>query len=113
MFRSGTEDRAGAVFAALADRTRRRVVDELSSDGPLTATQLADRLPVSRQAVGKHLSALASAGLATGRRSGRETRFALRTEPFGQAEAWMAAIGATWERRLDHFKQFVENEEQT
>ena len=105
-----TDRAAGAVFAALADPTRRRVVAELSSDGPLTGTELAHRLPVSRQAVAKHLAALELAGLATARHSGRASRFALRTEPFAQAEAWMAAIGATWELRLQHFKQFVEEE---
>jgi len=107
------DGRAGAVFVALADPTRRRVVDELAVDGPLTGTQLAGRLPVSRQAVAKHLAALESAGLATAQRSGREARYVLRTEPFAQAEAWMAAIGASWERRLQHFKQFVETEERT
>jgi ArsR family transcriptional regulator, cadmium/lead-responsive transcriptional repressor len=109
---SSRDGRAGVVFAALADPTRRRVVDELASAGPLTGTELAGRLPVSRQAVAKHLAALESAGLATARRSGREARYGLSTKPFAQAEAWMAAIGATWEHRLQHFKQFVETEEQ-
>lgn len=113
MVRRSRDSAAGAVFAALADPTRRRVVAELSSDGPLTGTELASRLPVSRQAVAKHLAALESAGLATARRSGREARYGLSTESFAQAEAWMAAIGASWERRLQHFKQFVETEERT
>ena len=107
------DDRAGSVFSALADPTRRRVVAELSSDGPLTGTELTGRLPVSRQAVAKHLAALETAGLAAARRSGREARFTLRTEPFDEAGAWMAAIGATWEHRLQHFKQFVETEERS
>lgn len=101
-------DRAGAVFSALADPTRRRVVHELSADGPLTATQLAERIPVSRQAISKHFAALEEAGLATSIRTGRESRFELRTEPFAEAEAWMRAIGATWDRRLQAFKEFVE-----
>lgn len=107
------DGRAGAVFVALADPTRRRVVDKLAVDGPLTGTELAGRLPVSRQAVAKHLAALETAGLVTARRSGREARYALRTAPLAQAEAWMAAIGAAWEHRLQHFKQFVETEERT
>ena len=61
-------DDAGAVFAALADPTRRRIVYELSADGPLTATLLAARVGISRQAAAKHLLALADAGLATGER---------------------------------------------
>jgi DNA-binding transcriptional ArsR family regulator len=101
-------DRAGAVFSALADPTRRRVVRELSADGPLTATQLADRIPVSRQAITKHFAALEEAGLATSTRTGRESRFELRTEPFAEAEEWMRAIGATWDRRLQAFKEFAE-----
>jgi DNA-binding transcriptional ArsR family regulator len=106
-----TTDRAGAVFAALADPTRRRIVHELSSDGPLTATQLAARIPVSRQAIAKHFAALEDAGLATSTRVGRDRRYALRTEPFDEAEAWMRAIGASWDRRLQAFKAFVEGDD--
>jgi DNA-binding transcriptional ArsR family regulator len=106
-------DPAGEVFAALADPTRRRVVDELSADGPLTATQLAERIPVSRQAIAKHVAALEEAGLAVGTRVGRERRYELRTEPFADAEAWMRAIGASWDRRLQAFERFVEAEGST
>ncbi len=102
------EDDAGEVFAALADPTRRRIVYELSADGPLTASDLARRVPVSRQAVQKHLVALEEAGLATSARVGREVRYELRTDPFADAEAWMHAIGALWDRRLRAFKEFVE-----
>jgi ArsR family transcriptional regulator, cadmium/lead-responsive transcriptional repressor len=101
-------DDAGRVFAALADPTRRRIVRELSTDGPLTATQLAPRVGISRQATSKHLFALAEAGLATGERIGRETRFELDTGPFAEAEAWMRAIGALWDRRLHALKDFLE-----
>lgn len=104
-----TRDPAGPVFAALADPTRRRVVHELSKDGPLTATQLAERIPVTRQAIAKHFAALEEAGLAVGVRSGRETRYELRTQAFAEAEAWMRAIGATWDRRLAAFKEYIES----
>ena len=103
------KDPAGAVFAALADPTRRRVVHEVSKDGPLTATQLAERIPVTRQAIAKHFAALEDAGLAAGVRVGRETRYELRTQPFAEAEAWMRAIGAMWDRRLAAFKEYVES----
>ncbi len=103
------DDPAGAVFAALADPTRRRIVHELSKDGPLTATELARRLPVSRQAIAKHFAALEEAELAVGTHSGRETRYELRTEAFAEAEAWMRAIGAIWDRRLQAFKDYVES----
>jgi DNA-binding transcriptional ArsR family regulator len=103
------KDPAGAVFAALADPTRRRVVHELSKDGPLTATELARRIPVTRQAITKHFAALEEAELAVGVRVGRETRYELRTGAFAEAEAWMRAIGASWDRRLTAFKEFVES----
>ena len=104
-----TKDSAGAVFEALADPTRRRVVHELSKDGPLTATQLAERIPVTRQAIAKHFDALEEAGLAAATHVGRETRYELRTEAFAEAEAWMRAIGAMWDRRLAAFKEYVES----
>jgi DNA-binding transcriptional ArsR family regulator len=101
-------DRAGRVFSALADPTRRAIVRELSVDGPHTATGLAARVGVSRQAAAKHLAELALAGLATGARSGREHRFTLRTAPFAEAEAWMRAIGAMWDQRLAAFERLVD-----
>jgi ArsR family transcriptional regulator, cadmium/lead-responsive transcriptional repressor len=102
------KDPAGAVFAALADPTRRRVVHELSKDGPLTATELAKRIPVTRQAIAKHFAALEEAELAVGVHVGRETRYELRTQAFAEAEAWMRAIGAMWDRRLAAFKEYVQ-----
>jgi DNA-binding transcriptional ArsR family regulator len=104
-----SKDPAGAVFAALADPTRRRVVHELSKDGPLTSTELARRIPVTRQAISKHFDALEDAGLAAATRVGRETRYALRTQAFAEAEAWMRAIGAMWDQRLAAFKEYVES----
>jgi len=101
-------DDAGAVFAALADPTRRRIVHELSADGPLSATQLAARIGISRQATSRHLFALAGAGLAIGEHRGRETRFELDTRPFAEAESWMHAIGALWDRRLEALKEYLE-----
>jgi DNA-binding transcriptional ArsR family regulator len=101
-------DRAGRVFSALADPTRRTIVRELSVDGPLTSTELATRVGVTRQAAAKHLAELALAGLASGERAGREHRFSLRTAPFAEAEAWMRAIGASWDLRLEAFRRLVE-----
>lgn len=103
------DDPAGAVFAALADPTRRRIVHELSKDGPLTATELSKRIPVTRQAIAKHFAALEEAELAVRIRAGRETRYELRTRAFAEAEAWMRAIGAMWDQRLHAFKQYVES----
>ena len=92
--------RAGAVFAALADPTRRQVVELLSGEESATATELADRLPVTRQAVTKHLAALADADLVAMTRAGREVRYALRPEAMSDAVEWMVEMGARWDRRL-------------
>ena len=93
-------DRADAVFAALADPTRRDVIRALSRQGPSTATGLAAALPVTRQAVAKHLDALANAGLVTATRRGREKLYQISPGPFTDAVSWMADLGKRWDDRL-------------
>ena len=95
-----TEDHVGAVFAALADPTRRRVVQSLSSGSTVTASGLARELPISRQACAKHLAALDHAGLVEGERRGRETVYRLTPAPLTEAASWMAAVGEQWDDRL-------------
>jgi DNA-binding transcriptional ArsR family regulator len=95
------ESDVDAVFAALGDPTRRRLLDQLSSEGPLTATELAAGYPVSRQAVVKHLGALTAAGLLDTVRQGREVRYGVVPSRLGGASTWLAAVGARWDRRLD------------
>jgi DNA-binding transcriptional ArsR family regulator len=90
----------GAVFAALADPTRREVVRSLAQRPGLTASHLAGELPMTRQAVAKHLSALSGAGLVQARREGRETRYTLTPAPLAGAIEWMTAVGAEWDDRL-------------
>jgi DNA-binding transcriptional ArsR family regulator len=90
----------GPIFGALADDTRRAVFLRVASGGQSTASELARDLPVTRQAVAKHLSLLASAGLVEGERVGRETRFHARGEPLRDAIDWMATVGARWDDRL-------------
>jgi DNA-binding transcriptional ArsR family regulator len=89
-----------SIFEALADPTRRRVMRLLAENGPSSATSLADGLPVSRQAVSKHLNALEEAGLVSGERHGREVRFRLTPAPLAEAVSWMAAVGSEWDERL-------------
>jgi DNA-binding transcriptional ArsR family regulator len=72
----------------------------LADEGALTATQLASDLPVTRQAVTKHLVALRGAGLVTAERSGRETRYTLTPQPMSHAVSWMADVGSEWDERL-------------
>lgn len=89
-----------AVFAALADPTRRRVLRLVAERGPTSATLLERELPVSRQAIVKHLAVLNRAGLVTGRRAGQEVRYALVPEPLDHVAEWIAEIGSRWDERL-------------
>ncbi len=89
-----------AVFGALADPTRRHLLDDLSRRGPLTATELARAYPMSRQAVSKHLQALSSAGLLVPQRKGREVRYQVLSDRLDGAAGWLADVGARWDRRL-------------
>jgi DNA-binding transcriptional ArsR family regulator len=91
---------ADAVFGALSDPTRRRLLALLDEHPEASATELARELPVSRQAVVKHLAALADAGLVASRRDGREVRFRPTPGPMSEAMAWMTTVGAQWDDRL-------------
>jgi DNA-binding transcriptional ArsR family regulator len=102
-----TLDRSAEVFAALADPTRRQVIDRLSSQGPASATELAETLPVTRQAVAKHLSTLEEAGLVAGERAGRERRYRLTPGPLADAVSWMAGVGSEWDDRLDALRRHL------
>lgn len=97
------------VLAALADPTRRKLLDVLAAHGEATATTLAADLPVSRQAVVKHLAVLEQAGLVAGRRSGREVRYTLRSQPLGATTRWMAGLAAEWDARLAVIKRAAES----
>jgi DNA-binding transcriptional ArsR family regulator len=109
-----TDDRRGAVEAfdhvlvALADPTRRQLLDLLAAQGEATATTLAERLPVSRQAVVKHLAVLDAAGLVSGNRVGREVRYAVRPAALDATARWMAALAVDWDRRLAKIKRVAE-----
>ncbi len=94
------EDDLGAVFTALADPTRRMVLRSLAARPELTASRLAGELPMTRQAVAKHLVALHRAGLVEARREGRETRYVLTPAPLADAMGWMAEVGGAWDARL-------------
>jgi DNA-binding transcriptional ArsR family regulator len=93
-------DRVEAVFSALADPSRRFVVERLAASGTATPTELAGELPVSRQAVAKHLASLEAAGLVHGTRVGRNTVYRLDTAPLSAAAEWIARVGAEWDQRL-------------
>ena len=93
---------AEQVFAALADPSRRSILAALAAGGPATATDLAARLPITRQAIAKHLALLADAGLVTpepGER--RRVRYRLRSAPMQVAQQFLAALAQDWDRRLE------------
>ncbi|TMK26644.1 MAG: helix-turn-helix transcriptional regulator [Actinobacteria bacterium] len=102
-------DEVGRVFAALADPTRRQMVQALLRDRTTTVPVLTASLPITRQAVAKHLSTLDSAGLierAPG--SGREVTYRLRSGALGPAVAWIRDAESAWEERLARLKDAVE-----
>lgn len=101
------EPELDAVFFALSDETRRTVVRRLLARDWVTATQLARDLPITRQAISKHLAALTSAGLVTSRREGRETRYRLTPAPLGEVEAWIESVGAEWDERLGRLSRHL------
>lgn len=110
---SAPPDPVGAVFHALADPTRRHVVETLARQPWATPSRLAAELPITRQAVAKHLAALTAAGLVTPTRSGRETQYRLTPEPLERAAGWMAGVGAEWDDRLGRLARlFAERAEQ-
>jgi DNA-binding transcriptional ArsR family regulator len=100
-------DPLGQVFSALADPSRRHVLGYIADHGTATATELTGELPITRQAVAKHLSQLASAGLVAPTREGRETRYRITPEPLEDAVAWIVQAGGEWDARLARLGAYV------
>jgi DNA-binding transcriptional ArsR family regulator len=103
-------DHVGQVFAALSDPTRRWMIESLLRDRATSAPALTAGLPITRQAVAKHLAALDNAGLierAPAR--GREVHYRLREGALEQAAGWLAQAEAAWDGRLGRLKQAVES----
>lgn len=94
------------VFGALADPSRRRLLEQLAGR-EASVTELAQTLPVTRQAVAKHMTALARAGLVDSRLSGRERLYRLNPGPLDGAAGWIARVGAEWEGRLDRLREHL------
>ncbi|MCU1344240.1 MAG: transcriptional regulator, ArsR family [Acidimicrobiia bacterium] len=94
-----------ALFAVLADPTRRALLQQLVRHGPDTATRLVDQFPVTRQAVVKHLQAMVEAGLVTAERSGREVYYRATPEQLADAIAWLLDTSVKWDRRLERLRQ--------
>jgi DNA-binding transcriptional ArsR family regulator len=100
--------RDDAVFAALADPTRRAIFQVVVDEGPITATGVSQHFTISRQGVSKHLGVLRQAGLVRAERHGRETHFDASLTPLDAVAMWVDDVGAAWDRRLGRLARKVE-----
>jgi DNA-binding transcriptional ArsR family regulator len=98
------------VLTALAEPIRRRVLDVIAAHGEATATTLAAELPITRQAVSKHLAILEDAGLVAGHRQGREVLYAVRPAPLDATARWLSRLANEWDTRLAIIKRLAESE---
>ena len=102
-------DAIGPVFAALADPTRRHVLETLLREGSTSVPALTSSLPITRQAVAKHLAALDEAGLVErAPAEGREVRYRLRRGAIAPASSWLDGVAQEWDGRLGRLKGAVE-----
>jgi DNA-binding transcriptional ArsR family regulator len=102
---------AAPVFAALGDETRLRLVSRLCVDGPLSTAQLSEDAAITRQAITKHLEALAGAGLVKDSRRGRERIWELEPKRLEKARRCLDQISDQWDAAIGRLKAFVEFEE--
>ena len=96
------------LWSAIGDPTRRRMLDLLLNEGGGTATTLSDQLPVTRQAVAKHLGVLDRVGLVHGSIAGRERRYEVDEAQLARAVAQLTSVGAAWDARLSRIKRIAE-----
>jgi ArsR family transcriptional regulator, cadmium/lead-responsive transcriptional repressor len=97
-----------ALVAVVTEPTRRQILDLLLERGESTATVLADGLPISRQAVSKHLAVLTRVGLVGCEKNGREMRYRLNVDRLDRATQSLGELAATWDQRLMRIKQIAE-----
>lgn len=97
-----------ALWSAIGDPSRRQVLDLLVSNGEVSASWLAGRVPFTRQAVSKHLAVLEEAGLVSRRKQGREVLYQVQADRLDQATRAMAELAAQWDRRLGAIKRLAE-----
>src|SRR5262245_34532854 len=103
------ESVSAPVFAALGDATRLRLVSRLTREGPQSTTTLTSGLPITRQAVTKHLRVLKGAGLVRSAARGRETVWRIERQPLEQAQLHLQMISAQWDRTLDRLRRLIED----
>lgn len=102
---------AAAVFAALGDDTRLQLVARLSAGGPQSIMRLTEAVDVTRQAVTKHLEALADAGLVRSAKDGRERIWELQPKRLEDAQRYLDEINTQWDRAIDRLRAFVETDD--
>jgi DNA-binding transcriptional ArsR family regulator len=97
------------IFSALADATRRQVLEALATKPAASASALARELPISRQMVLRHLGVLEEAGLVNSSRAGREVLFQVRSAPLAETAEWLSALATQWDSRLATLKALAES----
>lgn len=98
------------VFTALGDETRLRIVGRLAREGPMSITRLTDGTRLSRQAISKHLRVLSNAGLARGRRRGREQIWQIEAARLREARSYLGEISAQWDEAIGRLRRLVEQQ---
>lgn len=96
------------LLAALADPTRRALFERLNASGPASASKLASEMPISRQAISKHLGLLDSVGLVDRSARGREIVYEARVAPLADVAGWLESVGDEWDERLSRLKKSFE-----
>jgi DNA-binding transcriptional ArsR family regulator len=99
-----------SLFDAVADPTRREILEKLRTAGPLSLSEIAHGLPITRQAVTKHLNTLEACGLVRMARAGRERIHELNPAPLRELQEWLAPYAAEWDRRLDRLQRHLEED---
>ncbi len=105
MTRSGAQ----ATLWALSDPLRIEILDRVSTGSEVTVSQLAAVVPITRQAVTRHVKTLEDAGLITGSRQGREHRYRVDLKPIDEAGRWLDARARSWDQALNHLANYLEN----
>jgi DNA-binding transcriptional ArsR family regulator len=100
-----------AVFEAMADPTRRLLLERLRAGGALSISNLSDGLPITRQAVTKHLNQLTTAGLVRARKDGRQRLHELDAAPLREVDDWLRPYAEAWDRRLDALRRHLGEED--
>jgi DNA-binding transcriptional ArsR family regulator len=102
---------AAPLFAALGDETRLRLVSRLCAEGPLSIARLSEGTDITRQAITKHLQALADAGMVQGTRAGRERIWQLEPRRLEKARRCLEQISEQWDAAIDRLRDFVERDQ--